>query len=117
MLTPSELSSLQAIIRREQQCPAPPTDEFPADIGPGDVVQIRPFADATFGGMLVLIMKAEPYQLHGFLLRPHRGGCKEAWLKLKHCEVERVGHSYWPDSSDFARRCPELKGPDCRYHR
>jgi hypothetical protein len=117
LLTAIELRSLQAIVHRAELSPAPPTDEPAPDIAAGDVVQIRPFADHAFGGMLAMVMKAEPYQLRGYLLRPHRGGCREAWLRLHYCDVERIGRSFWPaDSTDFARRC-DTRGPDCAARR
>jgi hypothetical protein len=110
MLTPQESALLRALLAREAESPA----EY-ADLAAGDVAQIRPLADATFGGMLVQIAAAEPHQVRAFLLRPHRGGCRDAWLKLKHCELERIGRSYWPDP-EFARRC-EWNTPACRVTR
>jgi hypothetical protein len=50
------------------------------------------------------------YELRAYLLRPHRGACPEAWLRLKHCEVERVGRTLWPATeAEFARRCEDLQ--------
>jgi hypothetical protein len=114
MLTTQEANSLRAILRRElSPAPAAPAE----DIGAGDVVQTRPFADPTFGGMLAVITAAGPYELRGYLLRPHRGGCRDAWLKLKHCEVERIGRGFRPaDSTPFAAPC-DARGPDCEAHR
>lgn len=110
MLTTIEASSLRAILKREL-CPAPAAPAE-TDIGAGDVVQIRPFADQTFGGMLAVVTAAAPYGLRAYLLRPHRGGCREAWLRLKHCEVERVGRAHWPaDATPFAARCEDQGAP------
>ena len=108
MLTPEELSTLQAIIAREQARPDP------AAIDAGDIVQIRPSADRVFGGMLVSVMKADAFTLRGYLLRPHRGACREAWLKLNPCEVLRVGPALYDAGSTFARRC-DARGPRCKY--
>jgi hypothetical protein len=116
MLTPTEAKSLTSILRREG-LPAPRASAgapAEAEIAAGDVVQIRPFADQTFGGMLAVITQARPYQLRGYLLRPHRGGCRDAWLKLKHCEVERIGRGLWPaDETPFAARCEDQSAPRC----
>jgi len=113
VLTIPEAHALRAILRRELS-PAPPTSSADAAIGAGDVVQIRPFADQTFGGMLAVITQAAPYELRGYLLRPHRGGCRDAWLKLKHCEVERIGRGFWPaDAAQFATRCEDRGAPRC----
>jgi hypothetical protein len=117
VLTPTEAKSLTAILRREG-FPAPQNapQEFSADaeIRPGDIVQIRPFASPVFGGMLAAITQAAPYELRGYLLRPHRGGCRDAWLRLKHCEVERIGRAFWPaDATGFATRCEDRGAPRC----
>ena len=74
-------------------------------------MQLHPLADSTFGGMLALITQAGPHQLRGFLLRPHRGGCREAWLRLPPTAVERIGPARWPNPP-FARRC-EFAGGFC----
>lgn len=113
MLTPNESALLRALLARESTSQAEPA-EF-TDLAPSDIAQIRPLSDAAFGGMLVQIAHAEPYDLRGFLLRPHRGGCREAQLRLKHCQLERVGRVYWPDP-EFARRCSEQQ-PACRVQR
>jgi hypothetical protein len=113
MLTADETRVLRALLARAAEQPAAilPADE--PDLSRGDIAQIRPFANPNFGGMLTLITKVEPYELRGYLLRPHRGGCRDAWLRLKHCELQRVGRLTWPaDNSDFALRC-EDRGPQC----
>jgi hypothetical protein len=104
MLTDEELKCLRRLIARaEHAAPSPPSSDF-QELAPGDVVQIRPSADRTFGGMLAAVTKAEPYELRAYALRPHRGGCAEAWLKLNHCDVERIGRMLWPPESRFALR-------------
>lgn len=113
MLTQHEAQVLRALLARAAEQPAAIVPEEPPDIRPGNVAQIHPFADTTFGGILAVITRAEPYELRGYLLRPHRGGCREAWLRLKHCELERVGRAIWPaNATDFALRC-EGTGPKC----
>ena len=103
MLTPEELKCLRQLIARAELPAASPPRDF-QELAPGDLVQIRPSADRTFGGMVAAITRAEPYQLRAYVLRPHRGGCAEAWLSLKHCEVERIGPMLWRPASAFALR-------------
>jgi len=113
-LTQEHTAALRALLT-ELESQAPRAGEDCDDLKPGDVAQIRPYACKAFGGMLVVITRAEPYELRGSLLRPHRGGCREAWLSLKHCELERVGRPHWPDrNSDFATRCEDQAGPHCQ---
>ena len=33
---------------------------------------------------------------------PHRGGCRQAWLKLDYSDVERVGRAPWPAALEAA---------------
>ena len=111
MLTPEEARVLRSLLARAEilpDCPPPP-------IAVGDVVQIQPLADRAFGGMLLQVCQTLDYELRGFLLRPHRGGCRQAWLRLKPPEVERIGRVCWPDP-EFARRCEWLT-PACRWMR
>jgi hypothetical protein len=113
MLTAIETQVLRSLLARATEQPATTAPEEAPDLSPGDIAQIRPFADREFGGMLAVITKAEPYELRGYLLRPHRGGCRGAWLRLKHCELTRIGRAVWPaTTTDFALRC-EAKGPQC----
>jgi hypothetical protein len=118
MLTPTETTALRALLQRESAQLGTRSQAEPAeysDLAAGDVAQIRPFADEAFGGMLVQITATTPYELRGFLLRPHRGGCREAWLRLKPCQLERIGRVYWPDP-EFARRCA-WNAPACQVRR
>jgi hypothetical protein len=111
MLTPNETAALRALLAREAEAASVEYSE----LAPGDIAQIRPFAEPTFAGMPVQITATEPHQVRGFLLRPHRGGCRESWLSLKHCQLERVGRTWWPDP-EFARRC-EWYAPTCKVQR
>ena len=103
-MTTEELKLLRRMLTRaEQEAQPGPQPEPPPVIAVGDVVQIRPLSCSTFGGMLLYVAKTEPHQLRGFLLRPHRGGCREAWSKWHYADVERIGQTSWPDP-EFARR-------------
>ena len=111
MLTQIETATLRALLQRE----AAPIQEFSEGIAAGDVVQIRPAADRTFGGMLALVMQAKPHQLRAILLRAHRGGCREAWMRLTPPEVAHVGRAhYQAGQTPFSRRC-ECKMTGCAW--
>ena len=110
MLTTTETETLRAILARE----AAPTSSQPAEqLAAGDVVQILPAVDRTYGGMLALVTQSKPHQVRAVLLRPHRGGCREAWLRLTPPEVARIGAAP-SHNPEFASRC-EWRGPACRY--
>ena len=113
MLTPSETNTLRALLSREA------TDAAgidTAELSSGDIAQIRPLSDRTLGGLLFFVTQALPYQVRGYLLRPHRGGCREAWLSFHHGDLERIGRPYFP-APEFSRRrecfdaliCPHRK--------
>jgi hypothetical protein len=107
MISLNEAQALRALLARE----APPPETQPAILSAGDVVQIRPEACATFGGMLLQIGQAEPHEIRGFLLRPHRGGCREAWARLHPCDVQPIGATWWKAPPFATRRDCDL--PRC----
>jgi len=109
MLTPNEATLLRALLTRED------VDAGAEDFRPGDVVQLRPHACRTFGGMLAVVCQASPYELRGFLLTPHRGGCRDAWLRWRAGDLDLIGRTTWPDP-EFAHRCPD-RGPNCSVRR
>ena len=65
-------------------------------IAPGDLVQIRPYASEVFGGMLFHVCRVRPSRIDGYLLRPHRGACREAWHHYSPPELLRVGRAVFP---------------------
>lgn len=77
---------------------AAPAPEPVEPAAPGDLVQIRPTADPVFGGLMLRVTQTRDFGLAGYLLIPHRGGNREAWQRLKHCEYERVGRVEWPEA-------------------
>ena len=114
MLTPSETRALRALLSREATTAAA-IDA--AELAAGDVAQIRPLSDRTFGGLLFFCAQVLPHQVRGYLLRPHRGGCREAWLNFHHADLDRIGRPYFP-APEFARRrecyaatCPHERKP------
>ena len=100
MLTPSETNVLRALLSREATTAA---GIDTAELTAGDIAQVRPLTDRTFGGLLFFVTQVLPYQVRGYLLRPHRGGCREAWLSFHHGDLERVGRPAFP-APEFARR-------------
>src|SRR5437763_16769188 len=102
MLPPTEAAAFRAILARAAlpaDLPAPT-----APIAAGDLVQLHPLADRTLGGMLLYVAQVySPQELRGFFLRPHRGGCREAWHRCNPLHVSRIGATLWPDP-EFARR-------------
>jgi len=110
MLTSEELKALRGLLARAE---AGAIAE-PATPDAGTIAQLHPLADPVFGGMLFYITATRNGQARGFLLRPHRGGCREAWLTLPMSSLHPIGRAPWPDP-EFARRCGAHPGPQCRY--
>ena len=77
----------------DQLDPLPEASAGP--LAPGDLVQLRPDANPTWGGMLARVTRRTPYEVRGYLLTPHRGGCREAWLRLRPPLVVRVGREVY----------------------
>lgn len=94
---PLSLSDIDAlidflhVIRRAwpERPAAPPLEPGTAPVAIGDVVQLKPSADRAWGGLLLRVKQLDP--VRGYLLIPHRGGCREAWVRLKACEFSRIG--------------------------
>jgi hypothetical protein len=106
--TQDEIRTRRQILARAE--PAPPiTPEEETGLTRANIAHIRPLASPTFGGMPAAIAQAEPYERRGYLLRPHRGACREAWLNLKHCEVQRAGRVLW--AARQSRLCPTMRKP------
>src|SRR5579884_487367 len=65
---------------------------------PCDIVQLKTSADETWGGMIMRVKRVHNGRLEGYLLRPHRGGWRDAWYKAKLCEITPVGNLTWPEA-------------------
>jgi hypothetical protein len=103
-LTTSELRALRGLLDRAGAPIAEPTTPDAGDFAPGDLAQLQPGSCSTFGGMLLQIGEVySPYELRGWFLRPHRGGCREAWHRANPAELVRIGRVAWPDP-EFSRR-------------
>lgn len=112
MLSPEEIRTLRTLLSRAEVSAAGTGLAGVPVIG--DLAQIHPLAHPTFGGMLIWIAQIGDRQVRGSLLRPHRGGCREAWLSLPPTSVELIGRIHWPDP-EFTRRCEANYLPECRY--
>lgn len=71
--------------------------ELETTVQPGDIAQIYPTSDPDFGGLCVRITRASPYEVRGYLLMPHRGGCQEAWYRFHQRDLLRIGRAAFPD--------------------
>jgi len=111
MLTTDELTALESLLQRARRDAARGVTATHEALTPGDVVQLRPGADPTWETSLMLVMQADPYKIRGQILRPHRGGCREAWASYKPPEVTRIGRAPFPEPApDIKAWCYE---PPC----
>jgi len=76
---------------------------------PGTVAQLKPDADPVLGGMLVRLTQIDRYGVRGYLLVPHRGGCREAWWRGAPSDIWRLGRLLAPEPS-WAFRTAEREG-------
>jgi len=99
MLSPEEILVLESLLERARQAAS---RDAPAggDIRVGDVVQLRPGADPHWETSLLLVGKVrEDGGIAGSILRPHRGGWKDAWYVYRPPEVCLIGHAPFAESS------------------
>lgn len=73
--------------------------DTPAAIAPGDIVQLKPDADPTFGGMLLRVTTSTAHRVEGYFLTPHRTGCREAWYRFPHSCVSPIGSLVHPEAA------------------
>jgi len=102
MLTPEELQVLEALLARARQAAALDRSAIAEELLPGDVVQLRPGADPTWETSLLLVQQTGP-KVRGVILRPHRGGCREAWWAFSPPEPVRIGHTPFPEPAPDVR--------------
>jgi hypothetical protein len=97
MLTPDEIATLQVILERARAAAALSTSSTLHELSPGDVVQLRPGADRAWECSLLLVQRIRTDgKVSGPILRPHRGGCRDAWAVYTPPEVIRVGRMPYP---------------------
>lgn len=98
MLTPDELLLLESLLTRERHTAGCARAPLYDSIEPGDLVQLRPGADPTWGTSFLLVCQIrEDGRVVGQILRPHRGGYREAWYSYSPPEVARIGRSPFPE--------------------
>jgi hypothetical protein len=97
MLTAAEMALLESLLTRARSFAGV---EWAAGLDPinvGDVVQLRPGADPHWETSLLVVTKIrEDAKVTGYVLRPHRSGCREAWYTYTPPEVIRIGGSPFP---------------------
>ena len=63
----------------------------------GDLVQLRPGADQTWDTSFLSVARVRDGEIRGTILRPHRGGWKDAHYGYSPPEVAWVGHAPFPE--------------------
>jgi hypothetical protein len=118
MLTEAEIATLAALLERARRASGRDRSSALDTITPGDVVQLQPGANSTWGTSLMLVCKVDGNQVRGQLLRPHRGGCREAWAEFSPPQLARVGRAPFPEPEPNIKswayqpdRQPERKQP------
>jgi hypothetical protein len=102
MLTTEEFQALEAILQRARSEASSGT--APADaIAPGDIMQLRPGSDSTWETSLLFVHKVDAGKIRGAIMRPHRGGCKEAWASYTPPQLIRVGRAPFPEPAEDIR--------------
>lgn len=104
--------SVLALLQHAQRLAAhlaPAADPAAEPLHTGDIAQLRLDADPCWGGMLIRICQTG-WRLRGYLLVPHRGGCRDAWCSLKACELVRIGALPYPEAA-WGFRHPGAKLP------
>lgn len=96
MLSPEEILVLESLLARARQ--VLPSESACADIRAGDIVQLRPGADSHWKTSFLHVGKVRhDGGIAGTLLRPHRGGWREAWYTFRPPELYFVGSAPFPE--------------------
>ncbi len=113
LLTPDELLLLESLLSRARHLAGVERCAIADAIHIGDVVQLRPGADAHWESSLLLVCRIhDDGSVSGQILRPHRGGYREAWWRYTVPEVARVGRMPYPEPG-LAIRSWAYDGPPC----
>lgn len=101
MLTVEEIQVLENLLRRARLAiDAALKSSAPNAIAPGDLVQLRPGADAHWETSFLLVGKVrDDGGISGTILRPHRGACRAAWYTYRPPQVCLVGRAPFPQPS------------------
>lgn len=62
------------------------------DLKIGDIVQIDPSSDETFGACLMIVTEPKSWGAQGYVTVPGQGN---AYYRCKHENMEKVGHCAW----------------------
>jgi hypothetical protein len=104
-----EITILEMLLARARQTGGANHQE----IAVGDIVQLRPGADPHWQTSLLLVCRIlDDGGIQGQILRPHRGGYREAWYTYRPPEVIRVGRMPYPEP-DLQIRAWSYDGPQC----
>lgn len=70
----------------------------------GDIVQIDPGHDVTFGGCLLMVTEVKSWGVQGFVAIPEKGGGTpgEAYYRIEHGKYKRIGPAMWVPPPDPA---------------
>lgn len=69
----------------------------PKNLQVGDIVQIDPAADETFGACLMIVTEPKSWGAQGYVTVPGQGN---AYYRCKHENMEKVGHCAWIRQND-----------------
>ena len=75
------------------------------------LVQIAPGAHPTWGGqpMRVTRVNENGWVLKGYVLVPHRGACREAWIEVPAAATRLIGELSWGEG-DWLSRAASYNG-------
>jgi hypothetical protein len=114
MLTPDELALLESLLHRARHAAGAGYAALLDTVAPGDVVQLRPGADAHWETSLFLACEIrEDGSISGQILRPHRGGYREAWYTYRPPAVARIGRMPFPEPGLAIRSWSYGGPPSC----
>lgn len=99
VLTTDQIHALESLLDTARRAEGAAADVIAA----GDVVQLRPGASQTWESSLMLVEQHRDGKIRGQILRPNRGGCREAWATHTAPEVVRVGRA------PFREPAPDIK--------
>jgi hypothetical protein len=109
-----EIALLEMLLARARKGAGVTHEAILEEIAVGDVVQLRPGADPHWETSLLLVCRIHPNDggIQGQILRPHRGGYREAWYTYRSPSVARIGRMPFPEP-DIRVRSWSYDGPTC----
>lgn len=108
-----EITLLEMLLARARQGAGVAHEAILETIAVGDVVQLRPGADHHWETSLLLVSRILPDGgVQGQIMRPHRGGCREAWYTYRPPSLARIGRMPFPEPAVRVRSW-SYDGPPC----